>query len=296
VSVALLFPGQGSRGVLAGLDLAEASAPGRALVERACAAADVGPARLRERGGRALERTEVLQPVLTAITLAVHSALGVVPAAVLGHSLGEIAAWAAVGGIAVEDAVDVAAVRGRLMAREAAKEPGGLVALGSDEAVREALALGAGTAVAAWNAPDEVVVSGPEASLRAITANLPARRLPVAGAWHGPLMAGAVEELRAALERLPRSTPSARMIGDDGDVVPPDVVPDRLAEALVRPVRFGRALATLGALGVDVFVTVGPGAVLRGLVRKNLGSSARVLTTEDAADLGRTLAALQSAS
>jgi len=186
---------------------------------------------------------------------------------------------------------------GRLArAQEAVLRPLHMRAVTATGAVREALALGAGTAVAAWNAPDEVVVSGPEASLRAITANLPARRLPVAGAWHGPLMAGAVEELRAALERLPRSTPSARMIGDDGDVVPPDVVPDRLAEALVRPVRFGRALATLGALGVDVFVTVGPGAVLRGLVRKNLGSSARVLTTEDAADLGRTLAALQSAS
>ena len=75
MSVAFLFPGQGSRGLLAGLDLALRTEGGRALVERACAACDVAPSQLGERNGRVLERTAVLQPVLTAMSLAVHEML-----------------------------------------------------------------------------------------------------------------------------------------------------------------------------------------------------------------------------
>lgn len=60
----------------------------------------------------------------------------------------------------------------------------------------------------------------------------------------------------------------------------------------MRPVRFAAALACLHARGADTFVTVGPGAVLRGLVRRNLGAGARVLTTETPANLARTLTSL----
>ncbi len=301
MSLAFLFPGQGSRGLEAGLDLAASTPSGRALLDRACAAADVPFARLRDRGGRALERTEVLQPVLTAVALAAHGALagaGITPAFVIGQSLGEIAAWSAAGAVSAEDAVDVAALRGRLMAREAHRRPGGMIAIaGGEDAAARALALAGakGAEIAAWNAPDEVVVAGPEEALTAIAAALPSRRLPVAGAWHGASMAGAVEELRAALRGVPRRAPAARIVCGDGDEpAQADDLPDLLAAQLVRPARFGRALAHASAEGARDFVTAGPGAVLRSLVRKNLRAEARVHTTEGAADLARTIASLRS--
>ena len=72
-----------------------------------------------------------------------------------------------------------------------------------------------------------------------------------------------------------------------------DRIPDLLAEQLTHPIHWTRTLATLTNLGVTDYVTVGPGAVLRGLVRKCLGASTRVHGTEDAADRRRTLSALR---
>jgi acyl transferase domain-containing protein len=304
VTVAFLFPGQGSRGLLAALDLAEARGPACALLDRACAATGVPRGRLRAQGGRVLERTAVLQPVLTALALGVYREMaeaGVACDLVLGHSLGELAAWSATGAVSPEDAIEAAALRGRLMEREAARHPGGMIAIpGGDAEVTLALALAPGASVAAWNAPDEVVLAGPEDAVLAVARALPSRRLAVAGAWHGPAMAGAVEELRVALHRLPRRAPSVRLVsGADGDVAPPEGIADRLADQLVRPVRFAAALARLRALGARTVVTVGPGAVLRGLVRKTLGpepAGPRVLTTDDAGSLARTLDALLSKS
>lgn len=281
-----LFPGQGARNLLAGLALARSWPHGAELISLAARSAGVTEPELELHGGRALERTEVLQPVLVAIALAVHRACaraGVQPAVVLGHSLGELAAFAAADVISDEGAVTVAALRGALMAREAAKAPGGLLALPSTDAANRALALAPQLSLAALNAPDEVVIGGPDEALRVVTAQMPGRRVPVAGAWHTGAMAGAVEELRAALEKLAPRASSTPVIGRF----------DALPEALCRPVRFTEALAKAWAHGLDAFITIGPGAVMRGLLRKNLGGTVRVFTTEDAADFGRTLAALE---
>jgi [acyl-carrier-protein] S-malonyltransferase len=302
VKVALLFPGQASRNLLAALEDAARDPAGLALLDRAAAAAGVPRERLFERGGRALDRTEILQPALTAIALHAARSLaldGVTPLAVAGHSLGELAAWSIAGGISAEDAVDLAALRGRLMAREAERFPGGLLALldGSDAAVHRALAAGlphGSLAVAAWNAPDEVVLTGAAAALAAAAFAVPARPLAVAGAWHSPAMAAAVSELRAALHAAPRHPLVCPLIANrDGLSAPEDRIPDLLAEQLTHPIQWTRTLATLTNLGVTDLVTAGPGAVLRGLARKCLGASTRVHGTEDAADRRRTLSALR---
>src|SRR5262249_51205009 len=159
-------------------------------------------ASLAARGGRALEATRVLQPVLTAVALAAHARLeaaGVRADVVAGHSLGEIAAWSAAGCISPQDAVGVAAPPRRPVGAEAARAPGGLAALldPTESALRTALSLG--VTIGAYNAPGEIVVTGDEASIRAVLARLPSKRIVVEGAWHGPAMQGAVEELRAAL-------------------------------------------------------------------------------------------------
>jgi [acyl-carrier-protein] S-malonyltransferase len=324
VRVAFLFPGQGAKGTLEALGSAAENPRGRALVDRAASAAGISIARLFERGGRELERTEVLQPVLTAITLFVSAELqaaGVRPRVVAGHSLGELAAASAAGWLAPEDAVSIAALRGRLMAREALSRPGGLLALksGAEDVVRGALELGGASgaiAIGAMNAPDEVVLTGDMAALRAVAAAFPSTRVPVSGAWHSEAMAGAVEELREALRRGIRS--DARTgdseIGfvcnrDGSFVTRGEAVADLLAEQIALPVLWSRVLATAlsPSAGVTDVVTVGPGAVLRSFLylylytqkhfevaRDGAPAPPRVHTTDDGRALARTLETLAS--
>lgn len=280
MEIAFLFPGQGAKRVDVALRSTVRPAAGRALCELAAAEAGVALAKVLERPSL-LDRTEVLQPMLTAIALAASEALaaaGVLPTVVLGHSLGELAAWSASGAVPAAEAVRLAAVRGRLMARAAAAKPGGMVALGTADAgvIEEALAVGRCSGeicVAAYNAPDETVLSGDEVAVRAVMAFAPAlaTRVPTAGAWHSPAMLGAVDEWRSALH----AAKLGDVLGVDfvanahGDVVSCSAdIPDLLAEQLVRPVQWARALATATR---PVMVTLGPGAVLRSLWHRNQG-------------------------
>jgi [acyl-carrier-protein] S-malonyltransferase len=278
VTVALLFAGQGVEPPWIDRALLERAAS-RPLVEAASDASGLRAGALLLDGGLALARSEVLQPLLVAACLMAAAAIeeqGVVPALVCGHSLGELSAWAASGAIAATDAIAVAGVRGRLMAREAARRPGGMAALGPDVELARVLAAAAPhgrLVLAAENTPHERVVSGDAAAIAAVVAAFPSRRLPVAGAWHSPAMAGAVEELHAALAAIPRRPARAPLVSNrDGAIAAADDVPRRLAEQLVHPVRWTAALATLAARGVTRHVIAGPGRLLRGLVRDNLGA------------------------
>jgi [acyl-carrier-protein] S-malonyltransferase len=191
----------------------------------------------------------------------------------------------------------LASLRGRLMAREAARCPGGLVALVEEPDVERALAVGR---AAGWvefgaeNAPDEIVLSGDDAALRAIAKVCPSRRLPVAGAWHSAAMANAVDEFREALLGVRRSPARAKLVlNRDGLVVQDEnQVPHWLAEQLTRPVRWRTTLETLHHAGARDFVTVGPGSILRALVRKNLGNDVRVWSTDGESHLRATVEAL----
>jgi [acyl-carrier-protein] S-malonyltransferase len=302
--VMFLFPGQGAKRADAALRAAVRAPEGRALCEVAARAAGLDLARLLARPSL-LDRTEVYQPVITAVALAAARALaaaGIAPAVVLGHSLGEVAAWSAAGCIPAEAAVELAAARGRLMAREAAAHPGGMVALATAEEPLIEAALAAGRSagaldVAARNAPDETVLTGDEAAVRAVLAFAPAvaTRLPTPGAWHSPAMAGALDEWRAALRAVDRAEPRCAFVANrTGDVVASGYeIPDLLAEQLVRPVAWTQALATAAA-GARALVTLGPGAVLRSLWHRNTGrGNARtipVLATEDERSLAETVA------
>ena len=304
--VAFLFPGQGAKRADAALRAAARRPEGRARCEAAARAAGVELGQVLARPSL-LDRTEVYQPVITAIALAAAEALGaagVAPAVVLGHSLGEVAAWAAAGGISAEDAIALAAVRGRLMAREAAAHPGGMVALATEDEAVIAGALAAGRRagaldVAARNAPDETVLTGDEAAVRAVLAFAPdvAARVPTGGAWHGRAMEGALAEWARALRSVPRAPLRCAFVANrTGEVVASgDDVPDLLAEQLVRPVAWARALATAGALA-GALVTLGPGAVLRSLWIRNTRREAapkKMYATEDERSLAEAIAVLR---
>ncbi|MDC3954626.1 ACP S-malonyltransferase [Polyangium jinanense] len=315
--MAFLFPGQGAKDLFAAASFAASELRGNEMLDRAAEAAGIATADLLARGGRALERTEVQQPVVTAIGLFVHAELvaaGVKPDVVAGHSLGELAAWAATGAITPEDAITIAALRGRLMAKEAARHPGAMFAFSglsmSERGILQRALARCGLEVAASNTPDELVVSGDEKTIHVLLKTLEdtldafkvdhpdtrfrAKRLPVAGPWHSESMKDAVPELEAALTRAHCGAMQVPMVlNATGNLAEEGLVPRLLAGQLVHTVHWTDVMATLKTRGVTDFVTMAPGAVLRSLVRTNLGTQVRVHTTENATDLRRTVDALR---
>ena len=268
-TIALLFPGQGSQ-----------SADMREHVEAqrpdllALAGSEVSED-LFERAG---DGTRWAQPAIFCAALAGYEILKERFDAELmaGHSLGEISALVSAGAIEAEDGLRLVAARGRLM-QEAAEETGdgGMLAVRARErAPVEEVAQATGLAVANDNAPDQLVLSGATASLEEAERLLGerrvrAKRLPVAGAFHSPLMEPAVEPFRELVEQIPVSEPSVPVMSCV-TAAPFDDVRGQLVEAITRPVRWTDVLRALAARGATHFVETGPGKVLTGLTQKTL--------------------------
>jgi len=225
---------------------------------------------------RVEDGTAYVQPALYCASLALWEAAGrPLPAFAAGHSLGELAALAAAGGIATDDGLRLAAKRGRLMQEAAESEPkGGMLALLGDDAAARRVAARNSLTIANDNAPGQVVLSGPGdvldgAAEGARNEGLRAVRLAVKGAFHTPAMAAAVPDLRAALAAVDVRAPRVTVLSSI-TARPFDDIRRRLAEALVRPVRWRETLRALNEGGVRRYVETGPGKVLKGLVRRTL--------------------------
>jgi acyl transferase domain-containing protein len=227
---------------------------------------------------RAEEGTGFAQPAIFCASLAGWAALGRPEGDFMaGHSLGELAALVAAGCLTERDGVALVALRGRLMQRagELAGDGGMLALLGRGAAEHAAsLAQAHGLAVANDNSPQQVVLSGPRAALPAAAGaakelGLRAMELPVTGAFHSPMMETAVPEFRSALERVELREPRVTVLSAV-TAKPFDDVRRRLAEGLVRPVRWRETMLELHRLGAERFVEVGPGRVLTGLAKRTL--------------------------
>jgi [acyl-carrier-protein] S-malonyltransferase len=274
---ALLFPGQGSQ-TPDMRDIVEDVSP--ELLERAADAVGEDPFE------RVSEGTRFAQPALYCASVALWIRAGS-PVAdfIAGHSLGELGALVAGGSISVEDGLWLAARRGRVMQDVAATQPvGGMLALLGEEDTARRIATAHGLTVANDNAPGQLVVSGPEADLDAATAEakserLKAMRLAVRGAFHTEAMAPALPEFRAALEAIEASAPRTPVFSSI-TARPFKDVRSGLAEALVSPVRWRETLIALRDRGVERFVEVGPGKVLKGLVRRTLPEVDAVTLTQ----------------
>ena len=217
-----------------------------------------------------VRRTEVAQPLLTAVALLSGRALlaGTDPAAVCGHSVGELSALALAGVLTDDEAVVLAAGRGRLMAEAAAARPTGMAALLGGTVTDEDLAA-ARLELATVNAPGQVVVGGPVEALDAWSPpGARVRRLDVAGAFHTSAMASAVPGFRRLLEDLsPQDARCDVLANADGAVLRdgPELVA-RLAAQLTQPVRFDRCL--LAMADDQPVVELAPAGVLSPLVRR----------------------------
>ena len=275
-----MFPGQASKGVLDAITLARRLG-GDDLLRLATLGA-VEPGDFESgRAAHLVDRTEVLQPLLVAIALTIVAALearGTRPALVLGHSLGELSAWAAIGGLSPQAAVELARVRGEAMATVARARPGGMVAIATSDpsAIADALAAGrphGDLDVAAYNAFDETVLTGDLAAIRAAERVAPrAQRLRVAGAWHAPRMSSAADTFPAALARTAHETSlRARLVTNgDGSIALAAEIPSRLAAQLTQPVAWTRCLTQAVHEGCTELVAIAPSATLRALIIKHL--------------------------
>lgn len=268
---ALLFPGQGSQTA----DMHETVERHRPdLLE--LAQREVGPDLFE----RAADGTRWAQPAIFCAALAGWESQreGVEPDVMAGHSLGEITALVAAEALSAEDGLRLVAARGRLM-QEAADETGdgGMMAVRAREENREAIAeVAAATnvAIANDNAPDQLVLSGALSALDDAEAQLRergvrAKRLPVAGAFHSPLMEPAVEPFRAIVNETEIGEPRVPVYSCV-TAEPFDDIPALLVRAITEPVRWLDVMRALDARGVTNFVETGPGQVLTNLVRKSL--------------------------
>jgi [acyl-carrier-protein] S-malonyltransferase len=281
--LAMLFPGQGSQ-TADMLDQVQAHRPDLLELARSEVSDDLFE--------RAADGTRWAQPAIFCAALAGYEVLKdrYEVDLMAGHSLGEITALVAADAIDASDGLRLVAARGRLM-QEAAEQTGD----GSMMAVRvrerapvEEVAEQTGLSIANDNAPDQLVLSGALAALDEAEELLRerkvrAKRLPVAGAFHSPLMEPAVAPFRELVEQVEFREPRVPVLSCV-TAAPFEDVPEQLVQAITNPVRWTGVMGTLRKLGATTFVETGPGRVLTNLVRKSLdGVEAEAPLTMEAA-------------
>jgi [acyl-carrier-protein] S-malonyltransferase len=294
MTIAVLFPGQGSQAPGMGADLFDARPD--LLGEAADAVLgwslrDVcldGPP-------EELTRTDRAQPALFAVCYALWEAvrdrIAGPPVAAAGHSLGEYTALAAAGALSFADGLRLVAARGAAMQAAAHREPSGMAALlGADPAAAEGMAAarragGGRLWVANVNAPGQVVVAGGGEDLdwaARHAAEHGVRRvvpLQVAGAFHSPFMAPAVAPLRAALTGVSFSAPAFPVWANTTAAPHVGDVAATLLDQITSAVRFSATLAGMADAGVTTFVHVGPGDVTAGLARRSVQGAETVVVS-----------------
>jgi [acyl-carrier-protein] S-malonyltransferase len=284
VSVAWLFPGQGSHSIgMAGAWCARSAEARAALAEAADVLGFDLPGLIANGPAKDLDDTHNQQPAVLATCVAIlraARAAGLLPDATLvaGHSLGEFGALVAAGSLSYPDALRLVRERGRLMKAAGEQGPGRMLAvLGlSDTVVEAACQAHPGAQVANYNAPGQVVISGATVAVDAAAADLRvagAKRLvplPITIAAHSALMAPAASLFARAVDSAPFALAGVPVVvnGSAEPLRAPDDLRRAVAAQLTSPVRWTASVQRMVAEGVTTFYEVGPGAVLGGLVRR----------------------------
>lgn len=296
---ALLFAGQGAQVVGMGRDLAQNSPAAKAWFDRANAALGYDLASICFNGPEPeLTKTEHAQPGIFLVSWVAFELLKErVPSldfqATAGLSLGEFTALAAAGAISFEDGLRVVRQRGRFMQEACEATRGGMAAIiGLGEGPTREVCAQAGVTLANLNCPGQIVISGAAekisqacdlAKARGAKRALP---LPVAGAYHSPLMAGAQPKLRAELASVAVKPPTVAVVANvtasphEG----PEAIRARLVEQVTASVRWEESMRYLLAQGFTRFIELGPGKALSGFMRR-IDKSAQILNVEDMASL-----------
>ncbi len=299
---AFLFPGQGSQYAGMGQELA-ARIPAAAAVFAAADQALGEPlSRLCFAGPEAeLTLTANTQPAVLTVSLAAAHALaeaGVTPDYVAGHSLGEYSALVAAGGMEFKDAVKVVRRRGELMQEAVPAGEGAMAALlgldgGAVEAICREAAEGEVCSPANFNAPGQIVIAGHKAAVERACVLAAARGgravpLPVSAPFHCSLMAPAQETLQWDLWNTFFSELNLPLVTNvDAELIEgAEEARDALIRQVTAPVQWERSMRELLRRGVTLFIEVGPGRVLSGLLTR-VDRAAVCVNVEDMASLDK---------
>ena len=253
----------------------------------------------------ALNQTINTQPALLVTSIAgwraIEATMGEAPPArfVAGHSLGEYSALVAAGVLSFADALRLVRLRGKLMGEADETAPGGMAAILAldaatvDAVCAEARALTGGVVqVANYNSPGQVVISGDDASLAQALDLAKTRgarksmRLPISIAAHSPLMAPAAVEMSRAIMATALKPPRVPVVSNitAQPLTSVDEIRRELVGQLTAGVRWEDSVRMMAAEGVDLFIEIGAGSVLTGLV-KRIVKDVGALSVSDAAGI-----------
>jgi [acyl-carrier-protein] S-malonyltransferase len=248
------------------------------------------------------------QPAVLTATVAAAAVLaehGIMPDLAAGHSLGEYSALVLAGALSFRDAVQLVRKRGEFMQEAVPVGTGAMAALMGVElaAAETACAEASGgevVGVANINAPGQIVIAGHrtavERAVKAVAARGGRRSvmLPVSAPFHSALMKPAADRLAAALEQVPVARPRVPVVRnvDAGLTTEAQDVRPFLVQQVASPVRWTACVERLHREGAEVYLEVGPGRVLTGLLKRTL-DDARSQAVEDPASLDKAVALLQ---
>jgi [acyl-carrier-protein] S-malonyltransferase len=286
MEVAYLFPGQGSQKVGMGRDLYDNFASAKSVFEQADETLRFPLSRLCFEGSEdELRQTINAQPALVMASYACLQAAYEVggnnglppPAFVAGHSLGEYTALLAAKVVDFPTAVYLARERGRLMYEAGLREPGSMVAIiGFDEASLSEVCAETDTYIANINSPGQMVISGAKENLAKAAVLAKARGakraipLTVSGAFHTPLMQPAADGLSKILDNISLEKPVIPVVANTTaqPMTNTEQIKTELLRQLCSGVQWQRSIEYMVDSGVSTFIEIGPGEVLRGLVRR----------------------------
>lgn len=313
MTIAFVFPGQGSQYVGMGQALAQAFPAARAALDEADAALGGGLLRLMADGpDDELRQTANTQPAILAVSTAAHRVLVQeaggrfqFPAFYAGHSLGEYSALVCAGALPLGDAVRAVRARGQFMQEAVPAGEGAMAAILGMEppdvkrACADAREQEPGKVVepANYNSPEQTVIAGHASAVDkaiALCKSRGAKRalpLPVSAPFHCSLMSPVQPRLAEVLGSVAFKAPSAPIVANA--TAEPNTDPGRIVELLLTQVtaavRWVESVQRMALSGVDTFVEIGPGKVLGGLIRR-IDRAVRVYSFEDAAGLQALLA------
>jgi [acyl-carrier-protein] S-malonyltransferase len=303
---ALLFAGQGAQVAGMGKDLSEKFPSARQWFDRANTALGYDLAAICFNGPEAeLTKTENAQPGIFLVSWVAFELLkeqfsGLKFEATAGLSLGEFTALTAAGAMSFEDGLRVVRERGKFMQEACDATRGGMAAIiGLDEAPTREVCAQAGVTLANLNCPGQIVISGESEKIGKAVELAKAKGakraipLPVAGAYHSPLMSSAQSKLQAELGKIKISAPTVPVVSNVTAQPHGADISARLVEQVCSSVLWENSMRYLLAQGFTRFIELGPGTALTGFM-KRIEKNVQMLNVTDAASLEATTKALQS--